>query len=87
MTIKSINSTEAQNNFGRVLDDVTLNRARYIVKRRGVPQAIVLSFDDFAHVLHDNTERQRLDLVMRELRPQYSLGEVIEPAGDRDGSA
>lgn len=78
MAIKSISSTEAQNNFGRVLDDVTLNRARYIVKRRGVPQVIILSFDDFAHVLGDDNERTRMDSVLRELRPQYGIGEVIE---------
>ena len=82
MTIKSIGSTEAQNNFGRVLDDVTLNRARYIVKRRGVPQVIILSFDDFDYVLRDDTERRRMGSVLRDLRPQYRIGEVIEPAGD-----
>jgi PHD/YefM family antitoxin component YafN of YafNO toxin-antitoxin module len=82
MTIKSVSSTEAQNNFGRVLDDVTLNRARYIIKRRGVSQAIILSFDDFAHMLRDDGERRQMDSVLRELRPQYSIGEVIEPEGD-----
>ena len=82
MTIKSIGSTEAQNNFGRVLDDVTLNRARYIVKRRGVPQVIILSFDDFDYVLRDDTERRRMGSVLRDLRPQYRIGEVIEPVGD-----
>jgi len=82
MTIKSIGSTEAQNNFGRVLDDVTLNRARYIVKRRGVPQVIILSFDDFDYVLRDDSERRRMGSVLRELRPQYSIGEVIKPEGD-----
>jgi PHD/YefM family antitoxin component YafN of YafNO toxin-antitoxin module len=82
MTIKSIGSTEAQNNFGRVLDDVTLNRARYIVKRRGVPQVIILSFDDFDYVLRDDSERRRMGSVLRDLRPQYRIGEVIEPAGD-----
>jgi PHD/YefM family antitoxin component YafN of YafNO toxin-antitoxin module len=82
MIIKSISSTEAQNNFGRVLDDVTLNRARYIVKRRGVPQVIILSFDDFAHVLRDDRERTRMGSVLRELRPQYSIGEVIEPEAE-----
>jgi PHD/YefM family antitoxin component YafN of YafNO toxin-antitoxin module len=82
MTIKSIGSTEAQNNFGRVLDDVTLNRARYIVKRRGVPQVIILSFDDFDYVLRDDSERRRMGSVLRDLRPQYRIGEVIESAGD-----
>ena len=82
MTIKSISSTDAQNNFGQVLDDVTLNHARYIIKRRGAPQVIILSFDDFAHVLHNDSERQRMDSVLTELRPQYSIGEVIEPETD-----
>ena len=82
MTIKSIGSTEAQNNFGRVLDDVTLNRARYIVKRRGVPQVIILSFDDFDYVLRDDSERRRMGSVLRDLRPQYRIGEVIESVGD-----
>jgi PHD/YefM family antitoxin component YafN of YafNO toxin-antitoxin module len=82
MTIKSIGSTEAQNNFGRVLDDVTLNRARYIVKRRGVPQVIILSFDDFDYVLRDDSERRRMGSVLRDLRPQYRIGEVVESAGD-----
>ncbi len=78
MTTKSINSTKAQNNFGQVLDDVTLNRARYIVKRRGVPQAIILSFDDFSHILGDDDERKRMGSVLKELRPQYNIGEVIK---------
>jgi PHD/YefM family antitoxin component YafN of YafNO toxin-antitoxin module len=84
MTIKSINSTQAQNNFGRVLDDVTLNRVRYIVKRRGVPHAIVLGFDDFAYLLRDDGERGRMRSVLKELRPQYNLGEVIEPEADQE---
>jgi len=82
MSIKSISSTEAQNNFGRVLDDVTLNHARYIIKRRGIPHAIVLSFDDFAHMLREDSERRRMGSVLKELRPQYNLGEVIEPEAD-----
>jgi PHD/YefM family antitoxin component YafN of YafNO toxin-antitoxin module len=84
MSIKSISSTEAQNNFGRVLDDVVLNRTRYIIKRRGVSHAIVLSFDDFAYMLRDDGERRRMVSVLRELRPQYSLGEVIEPEADQE---
>jgi len=77
MTTKSISSTKAQNNFGRVLDDVTHNHTRYIVERRGIPQVIILSFDDFAHVLSDERERQQMDTVLRDLRPEYHLGQVV----------
>lgn len=82
MATKSISSTQAQNNFGRVLDDVTHNHARYIIERRGVPQVIVLSFDDFAHVLNDEEERQHMDTMLRELRPEYHLGQIIRPVAD-----
>ena len=77
MAIKSISSTEAKNNFGQVLDDVTQNRTRYIVERRGVPQAIVLSFDDFARVLSNEGDRDHMDSILKEIRPEYRLGQVI----------
>jgi len=77
MTTRSISSTIAQNNFGRVLDDVTLNHTRYVIERRGIPQAIILSFDDFAYLLGNEQERQRMDNVLRELRPEYHLGQAI----------
>lgn len=86
MTTKSISSTKAQNNFGRVLDDVTHHHTRYIVERRGVPQVVILSFDDFAHVLNDEQERQHMDSVLRDLRPEYHLGKVVSLASDGDRS-
>jgi len=79
MATKSISSTEAQNNFGRVLDDVTRNRTRYVIERRGVPQAIVLGFDDFTQVLTDESERKRMGAVLKEIRPEYHLGQVVDP--------
>jgi prevent-host-death family protein len=80
MITKSISSTQAQNNFGQVLDDITRNHTGYIIKRRGTPQAIVLSFDDFAYLLSDANERRQMDAVIKELRPKYSLGQVLNPA-------
>jgi prevent-host-death family protein len=79
MATKSISSTTAQNNFGQVLDDVTHNHTRYVVERRGVPQAIILSFDDFTCLLGNEQERQYMNTVLRELRPEYRLGQVIAP--------
>lgn len=77
MATKSISSTQAQNNFGRVLDDVVHNRTRYVVKRRTTPQAVVLSFDDFMLLLDDEVERQQFGNVLKETRPIYSLGEPL----------
>ena len=80
MATKSISSTQAKNNFGQVLDDVVRNHTRYVIERHGLPQAIVLSFDDFAQVLGDESERKKLGALLKEMRPEYSLGHVVHLA-------
>jgi prevent-host-death family protein len=79
MGTKLIASTEAQNNFGRVLDDVVQNNTRYIVRRRNTPQAVILSVADFENILAgDAVDRHKLEKILRELSPVYALGESIE---------
>lgn len=77
MITKSISSTQAQNNFGQLLDDVTQNRTHYIIERRGIPQAILLSFDEFTYLLSNENKRQQMDTILREVRPEYQLGQVL----------
>lgn len=78
MAIKSVSSTQAQNNFGQVVDDVTQNHTRYIVERRGNPKAVILSFEDFARVLNDAKERQEMGAIIKELQPEYGVGQVVD---------
>ena len=78
MLTKKISSTQAQNNFGRVLDDINHNHTCYIIERRGIPQAIILSLDDFARLLNDREERQLVSQVIAEIRPKYLLGQVLK---------
>jgi prevent-host-death family protein len=79
MGTKLIASTEAQNNFGRVLDDVVQNGTRYIIRRRNTSQAIILSIADFESILSgDDTQRRKLGKLLRELSPAYSFGEAVE---------
>lgn len=78
MTTKLIASTEAQNNFGRVLDDVVQNRTRYIVRRRNTSQAIIMSVADLERLLlGDESERRKLERIIRETRPTYAIGDAI----------
>ena len=78
MKTKLVASTEAQNNFGRVLDDVVQNGTRYVIRRRNTSQAIILSITDFESILSANeNERKKLEQVIRELTPVYSIGESI----------
>jgi prevent-host-death family protein len=81
MATKSISSTEAQNKFGQVMNDVTQNQTRYIVERRGNPQAVILSFDDFTRILNDDLERKNIYAILKEIRPLYELGRVIDQKG------
>jgi PHD/YefM family antitoxin component YafN of YafNO toxin-antitoxin module len=78
MRTKCIASTEAQNNFGRILDDVVQHGTRYVIQRRHASQAIILSLADFESLLlATEAERQRLGAVIKELSPIYSLGEQV----------
>lgn len=79
VSIKLIASTDAQNNFGRVLDDVTQNGTRYVIRRRNSSQAIILSLADFESILLlGDSERKRLEKTIKELSPVYLLGEKVD---------
>ncbi len=79
VTTKIISSTEAQNNFGRILDDVVQNDARYVIRRRNTSQVIVLGLADFEQLLTANEgERREIGNVIRELSPVYNLGNAID---------
>lgn len=78
MTTRMIASTKIQNNFGQVLDDVIQNDTRYIIKRRGVSQAIILSLSDLEQLLINEHERGKMENMVRDLRPVYNLGETVD---------
>ena len=78
MLAKSISSTEAQNNFGKVLDDAAHNRTRYIIERHNVPQAVLLSYEDFTDLLNNEAERSRIHMLLAERRPEYKVGRLLD---------
>ena len=79
MITKTIPSTEAQNNFGSILDDVIQNDTRYVIKRRNTPQVILLSLSDLQKLLTSNEiERREIGTIIRELSPVYNLGETVK---------
>ncbi len=79
MQTKLIASTEAQNNFGRVLDDVVQNNTRYIIQRRGTSQAVLLSMADLEQLLAGEANvRERMGHIIREQSPRYVIGEALD---------
>lgn len=77
MATKKISSTQAQNNFGQVLEEITHNQTRFIIERRGVPKAVILSFDDFATLLSNESDRNHMFRLLKEVRPEYQLGKTL----------
>jgi PHD/YefM family antitoxin component YafN of YafNO toxin-antitoxin module len=77
MNTKTISSTQAQNNFGRIIDDVVQNGVKYVVQRRSSSQAIIISLTDFEALLNDITAQEKLSKLVRELSPTYNLGKTI----------
>ncbi len=79
MGTKVVTSTDAQNNFGRILDDVVQNDTRYIVRRRNTAQAIIVSITEFENILRsDDQARQSFGKLLREMSPTYTIGQVVE---------
>jgi PHD/YefM family antitoxin component YafN of YafNO toxin-antitoxin module len=83
MATKSISSTKAQNNFGKILDDIVQNNTRYILRRRSSPQALIISLSDFQNLLSNQDERKKVENLLREISPSYELGERVSE--DHDG--
>lgn len=80
MKTRAVASTEAQNNFGRILNDVIQNKTRYIIKRRDLPQAIILSLTDFQQLLTNHHDQKAMIDMVREITPVYTLGETLLPS-------
>ncbi len=79
MTTKTISSTDAQNNFGRILDDILHNAAKYVVQRRNQSQVVLISLSEFERLLSAaDGERQELSKILRELSPSYNLGQPVK---------
>jgi prevent-host-death family protein len=76
--MKFIVSTEAQNNFGRLLDDVATHGTRYVVRRHGTPKAVVLPLADLERLLALEQDGERVLQVLRENQVTYRLGELVE---------
>jgi len=77
MSVKAISSTQAQNNFGQVLNDIASNRTRYIVERHNSPIVVMLGFDDFFEILSNPHENEQMLQVIGKLRPNDNLGRII----------
>lgn len=73
MTVKTINSTQAQNNFGQLLDDVAENVTQYLVQRFGKTKAVIIPLNDFRRLARQDSQTAQL---LHEASPGHSLGQA-----------
>jgi prevent-host-death family protein len=74
---RSISSTDAQNNFGRVMESAVQEHVAYVVTRRETPVVVILGVKDFGELLRGGPEGTNMRGVLRELSPDYELGEEV----------
>ncbi|MBI2502822.1 MAG: type II toxin-antitoxin system Phd/YefM family antitoxin [Candidatus Latescibacteria bacterium] len=84
MLTKIVSSTEAQNNFGQIMDSVVQESTRYVIKRRNTSQAIIMSLSDLNLLLSDETERRKVGDEIRGLAPVYRIGETLTVSVPRE---
>ena len=77
MSTKFIVSTNAQNHFGRLLDDVASQGTRYVIKRFGTPKAAIVPLEDLEALLSSEEQGEEYLHILRESRADYSLGEAM----------
>jgi prevent-host-death family protein len=78
---KEITAIKLRHNLGEILDQVANQHARFLIKRSGIPAAILLSVSDYAdledlidtwHEQQDGTFQQSL----RKARQEINAGKV-----------
>jgi prevent-host-death family protein len=50
-TTNIVSAVEARTQFGQLLRRVTKNNERFVIDRRGEPQAIIMSLDDYVDAI------------------------------------
>jgi hypothetical protein len=77
MKTKSISSTDAQNNFGRVIESTIQEHTAYFVMRRNVAHVVIIGIADLRSLLQESSNREKLANVIREVSAEYELGEDL----------
>ncbi|MFC1529563.1 type II toxin-antitoxin system Phd/YefM family antitoxin [Gemmatimonadota bacterium] len=78
MTSKTITSTQAQNNFGQILQEVVQRNTRFIIKRHDVAQAVLISLTDMESLLTEGAHQGPMVDMLREVSPKYLIGEELD---------
>ena len=71
---RTISSSEAQNNFGAMLQWAEENQDEVVIERRGKPAGVIISYEEYQDVvrLREQERRRNVFARMEELRNQVA---------------
>lgn len=81
---KTVSSTEAQNNFGAILQWTDENRDEVIVERRGMPKAVIIPYAEYQEIsrLRQEEEKRQALAKIRALREKVQSYAASSDAAD-----
>jgi prevent-host-death family protein len=79
---KEITAIKLRHNLGEILDQVTNTRARFLIKRSGIPAAVILSVSDYEDLedLIDTYYEQQDEIFQQSLnhaRAEITSGKAV----------
>lgn len=80
---KTVTSTEAQNNFGAILQWTDENRDEVVVERRGTPAVVIVPYTEYQEIVRLRREEEKRQALakIRALRARVqSSVDVSDPA-------
>ena len=71
MNSKKISAVKARQNFGQILNEVSINNQDYIIERAGKPLAVVVSTKKYSKIKNNYKEaKENLDGIWQKLKDQ-----------------
>ncbi len=79
---KEITAIKLRHNLGEILDQVANTRARFLIKRSGIPAAVILSvsdYEDLEDLIDTYYEQQdtRFQQSLKQAREEISTGKTV----------
>lgn len=81
---KTVTSTEAQNNFGAILQWTDENRDEVVVERRGTPAAVIIPYTEYAEIVRLRREEEKRQALtrIRALRARVQSSSAVSDAAE-----
>ena len=77
MDIRKISSTEAQNNFGKLLSTTTNDQIVFVIERRGASEVALISISGLVALLGNKAIRESVLDTLKKIKSSDTIGQSI----------